>query len=437
MNKKLFYPIIQCALCLALLFQSCREDSEMTFPYANNNTLDFTEANESLESQFKAVWNAMNSNYPIWDYEVEHGLDWDKVYEKYIHLFRELDLEYDKHNPVPDSVVFNLYQDMFTPLHDGHLTMSLKNIHTGKRIWRPITPSLLRLADENRDSLELEYLDDFEPSLKYYIEQGNIEEWDQEDNYIYGKFKDGIVYYRLPDFNLTYAFKNRDVLSTYERIHAIWEKWFNTIQELHQKDSLKGVIIDLRNNDGGTSSDFQYVLGALFEGNVTIDGMQFHQIGYLRKKAGYARLDYSSVRPFYLNTYADKHANIEVPIVVLANKSTASTSEITCIAAKQLKYGYVIGTKTHGGFSPSFGEDDQISFTGNAGSPVLSDEVDKSIAPFYIKIPDAAFLTMDKKIIEGKGIEPDETVQLDWRSHQATGKDNQLEKALDYISTKQ
>ena len=269
--NKLFYPII-CAVCLALFLSSCREDSEMNLPYANNGTLDFTEANASLEGQFKAIWNAMSSNYPIWDYEAEHGLDWDDVYEKYIHLFRELDLKYDNLNPVPDSVVFNLYQDMFTPLHDGHLTMSLKNIHTEKRIWGQITPSLLRPADENRDSLELEYLDDFEPSLKYYIEQGNIEEWDQEDNYIYGKFKDGTVYYRIPDFNLTYAFENRDVLTKYDRIHVIWEKWFNTIQDLHQKESLKGVIIDLRNNYGGTSSDFQYVLGTLFEGNVTIDG---------------------------------------------------------------------------------------------------------------------------------------------------------------------
>ena len=148
-------------------------------------------------------------------------------------------------------------------------------------------------------------------------------------------------------------------------------------------------------------------------------------------------MDYSSVFPFHLETYSDEHAKIEAPIVLLVNKSTVSTSEITCIAAKQLKNGYVIGTKTHGGFSPSVKDDDHISFTGSAGSPVLSDDVDKSIAPFYIKIPDASFLTMDKKIIEGKGIEPDETVQLDWRSHQATGKDNQLDKALDYIRTKQ
>lgn len=436
MNKKLFNPIILCVLCLILVLQSCREDSEMSLTYANNGTLDFTEANSSLEGQFKAIWNAMNYNYPIWDYEAEHGLDWDDVYKKYIHQFRELDLKYDKHNTVPDSVIFNLYQNMFSPLHDGHLTMTLKNIHTGKRIWEQITPSLLRTADEYRDSMEFEYLDDFEPSLKYYIENGDIENWDQEDNYIYGKFKDGIVYYRLPDFNLTYAFKNRDVLSKYERIYVVWEKWFNTIQELHQKDSLKGVIIDLRNNYGGTPSDFQYVLGALFEGNVTIDGKKRHQIGYLRKKTSYARLDYSSVFPFYLETYADEHTKIEAPIVVLANKSTVSTSEITCIAAKQLKNGYVIGTKTHGGYAPSVKEDDQISFTGNAGSPVSSDESDKSIAPFYIKIPDAAFLTMDKKIIEGKGIEPDETIHLDWHTHQATGKDNQLEKSLDYIRTK-
>ena len=176
MNKTLLYPIILCALCLSSFLQSCREDSEMTLPYANNGTLDFTEANASLEGQFKAIWTAMNCNYPIWDYEAEYGLDWDDVYEKYIHLFRELDLKYDTLNPVPDSIVFNLYKDMFTPLHDGHLFMYLDNIHTKKGIFKSIVPSLLRHANENADHAEQEYLDDFEPSLEYYIKHGDIEE---------------------------------------------------------------------------------------------------------------------------------------------------------------------------------------------------------------------------------------------------------------------
>lgn len=438
MYRKFLNIITQVFVCLALVLQACHEDSDMVVPYVNDGVLDFTEANSSFESQFKAIWAGMNSNYPIWDYEEKHGLNWDDVYDKYIESFRELDKVYDVHNPVPDSIVVSLYQEMFEPLHDGHLALILKNIHTQKEISTIISPSYSRLSDEADNMLrqeELAYLEhDFEPSLDYYVENGEIEELSEDlaffsGNHIYGKFKDEIVYYRLPEFNLTEIFEKKEK-SYYKSKYQIWECWFKTIQELHQENSLKGIIIDLRNNSGGSSADFQYVLGALLGGNITEDERKYQQVGFLRQKTGIARLDYSSLIPFWFDIYEDTHVHVEVPIVVLVNDLCLSMSEQTCLAAKQLKNGYVIGTKTGGGFSPIIPYSDRMSFVGSVG------DLELKSAPFYIYIPDAAFFSMDKEIIEGHGIEPDETVCLDWSSHETTGKDNQLDRALEYLRSK-
>ena len=440
MYRKFLNIITQVFVCLTLVLQACREESDIIVPYVNNGVLDFTEANSSLEGQFNAVWAGMNSNYPIWDYEEKFGFNWDDVYDKYVQSFRELDRIYDVHNPVPDSIVVSLYQDMFDPLHDGHLALILKNIHTQKEISTTISPSYSRLSDEADSMLrqeELAYLGhDFEPSLDYYVENGEIEEWHEVpnffngDNYIYGKFKDGIVYYRLPEFNLTERFEEKEVSSYNKMVCQIWECWFKTIQDLHQENSLKGIIIDLRNNSGGSSTDFQYVLGALLDGNTTKGNKKYYQVGFLRQKIGIARLDYSSLVNFYFYIYGDTHVHVEVPIVVLVNDLCFSMSEQTCLVAKQLKNGYVIGTRTGGGFSPIIPYSNRMAFVGSVG------DLELKSAPFYIYIPDAAFFSMDKEIIEGHGIEPNETVCLDWSSHETTGKDNQLDRALEYIRTK-
>lgn len=171
------------------------------------------------------------------------------------------------------------------------------------------------------------------------------------------------------------------------------------------------------------------MLGALLKGD-DVGGEKYQKVGYLRQKSGIARLDYSSIAPFYLGIYKYAHAHVEAPIVVLVNDLSVSMSEVTSLAAKQLENGYVIGTQTHGGFSPATTDDDQMVFVGNVGDPGLKS------APFYIHIPTAAFLSLDKEIIEGHGVEPNETVCLDWYSHETTGKDNQLDRALEYIRTK-
>lgn len=431
--------ILVLLVSFTLMVSSCRDESDDVMSYAYEDALNFIEANSSLKGQFKAIWTAMNCNYPIWDYEEQNGVNWDTVYEKYAPRFEKLDFEYDNLHPVPDSILYEIYNEMFAPIHDGHLSMYLMNIHTGKRISRIISPQVARFVSNQVDSLanllELFYLGSFfKPTMKYYESNNEILELQQEEDYLFARFNDDIVYLRVPAFDLTDAFNGRSTNEKKERICKLWESWFDCVQNLYKDGSLKGIIIDVRNNVGGYSLDYQYVLGSLHYGNGDI-GRMHHIIGYLREKNGIGRHDFSHLQPFALPINEKEHAAIEAPIVILANGLSASMSEMICLSAKQLKNGYVIGTTTIGAFSPSLDSSYAITYAGNVGDPALVSESEKGsyFASFFIDIPTTAFLSLDKRVIDGLGIVPDETVHLDYLVHQVSGKDNQLEKALEYI----
>ena len=301
------------------------------------------------------------------------------------------------------------------------------------------SPQAVRVVHNNVNDdssfLELFYLStSFKPSLKYYESTNELEEIEKEDDFIFAHFKDGVVYFRIPQFNLTQIFYQRSVDDKSMRICELWESWFNCIQRLQTNQSLKGVVIDVRKNPGGSSSDFQYVLGALINGNN--DKGKTHLIGYFREKTGIGRYDYSQLSSFLTPIYNKEHVVVDVPIIVLVNNLSVSMAEMICLSAKQLTNGYTIGTRTFGAFSPS-SNSYAITYAGNVGDPTLaSDKEELSyFAPFYIDIPTYAFLSLDKQVIDGIGIEPDEEIFLDWEEHLTSGKDNQLDRALEYIRT--
>ena len=112
-------------------------------------------------------------------------------------------------------------------------------------------------------------------------------------------------------------------------------------------------------------------------------------------------------------------------------------AEITCLAAKQLKNGYVIGTKTLGAFSPSLDNSYAISYAGNVGDPALAgDDKTSYFAPFFIDIPTSAFLSLDNQVVDGSGIIPNEIIHIDRLSHLLFDEDAQLNRALEYIREK-
>lgn len=246
------------------------------------------------------------------------------------------------------------------------------------------------------------------------------------DNAINVKFallKGNIAYFYFSGFKLTpYITADENASAAYKNVKTVWQTWFTFIQNLHKAGALGGIIIDVRGNGGGMFSDGQYVVGAFLpEGDF--------QFGYSRFKRGTGRYEYSPLMPAYMSTMKDEHEVIDdKPIVLLTNCGSVSMSEMTAQVVKIMKNGTVIGKRTYGGLCGLVGnEEHSLNYAGHIGI--------EGETPIYGYVPSLATFTMDKQQLEGVGITPDIEVALDAQLFSTTGRDTQLDRALQFIRT--
>ena len=246
-------------------------------------------------------------------------------------------------------------------------------------------------------------------------------------------FEGNIAYLRPAAFGLTSHLDPSNITSdtasmyyAYQMaVNRVWHHWFDTIQSLHAAGQLGGVILDVRNNGGGLVSDYQYALGALLPSGGW-SGLT------LRMKNGPGRLDFAPLVPFTFSTYSGEHAVItEEPIVVLANSASGSLAENTTWGVISQPNGYFIGTRTYGALSalntpPEYYSESYSGAFGVSGTTAVYGYLPKFVCLYGD----------DLHIAEGHGFEPDKEVQLDVNLFESTGRDNQLESALDYIHNK-
>ncbi len=399
--------------CSIAFFCSCTENE--LFELSPNAT----ESSLSYENQFKAIWTAIDINYPIWDYERdEYGLDWDRVYNKYLPYFKELDSIYKETNDTTCWIYAQLAYDlMLKNLHDGHINLKIKDIYSNKNglLLSKALTTLNYFVSRLDLSVKWNYYQEKDPTGYYLLDQKIA------SSYRYGHFNNDVIYLYFPNFQFSEIISKPQKSDEDNAIIELWQTWFDKIQEMHKTGDLKGVILDVRSNNGGYTQDYQYFLGALHSGTI--------QTGRYRMKRSIGRFDYSypiinGGRDFTFDSYQKQHTNIDVPIIVIADSLSASMAEHTCLAAKQLPNAYVIGTDTYGAFSPirEKEKDQPFTYWGHIGDPQLN------TASFYIEMPFAAIVTYEGKIIEGKGVEPDKFIMND-----VGGRDKQLEFALDFV----
>jgi len=177
------------------------------------------------------------------------------------------------------------------------------------------------------------------------------------------------------------------------------DKDFKTHLRALQKDGMKGLIIDLRNNPGGLLDVCANIADELMgEGTIVYTETKNKQREYLtsdKKKLG-------------------------LPLTILVNEGSASASEILSGAIQDTKTGILIGTKTFG----------------------------KGIVQRIKKLPDGSgfkltvseYFTPNGKNIHGKGIEPDIIVEIpedvERIGVENIDQDTQLQKALEVIKNK-
>ncbi len=200
-------------------------------------------------------------------------------------------------------------------------------------------------------------------------------------NQIEGEVLEGdIGYIQVPSFD---EYTSKDFKAKFEEL---------------QRKNIKSLIIDLRNNGGGIVTEALGIADLIADkGSVLL---------YTVDKNNNEKTEKSSNNPI-----------INMPIVVLVNGNTASSSEILSGALKDLGKATIIGTKTYGKGVI------QNILTLNDGSG--------------IKITSEEYQTPKRNKINKVGIEPDEVVELPETVKNVLNidksEDTQLQKAIEKL----
>ena len=103
-------------------------------------------------------------------------------------------------------------------------------------------------------------------------------------------------------------------------------------------------------------------------------------------------------------------------------------AEITSLSAKEIDNARLVGKRTWGGLC---GLMDNLVFTFNYSGHIGVD----GETPVYVYLPLLATFTHGGQQLEGVGVTPDIEVDLDVNLLETTGRDTQLDRALQYIRT--
>ncbi len=173
-----------------------------------------------------------------------------------------------------------------------------------------------------------------------------------------------------------------------------WTKEIDNIKLLFDKDTsknIKGIVFDLRNNPGG------YLTGSIFVASEFIK----NGIIVTQETTGGVKQNFNVNRNGKL---------IDIPLVVLVNKGTASAGEIVAGALKERIHAKLVGETTFGKGSVQEAQE----LVGGAG----------------IHITTSKWLLPSGKWINGSGVDPDVKIINDQNK---PDEDLQLEKAIEIL----
>ena len=211
----------------------------------------------------------------------------------------------------------------------------------------------------------------------------------KEFNVTRKKIKENNISYNVLDDNIGYiriwGFENK----TYEQFKDAYDKL--------RAQNISGLIIDLRNNPGG------FVDQALYIANLLVP--ESNALKLVSRKG---------VEKVYKTT---SNTQIDIPLAVVVNQNSASSSEILSSIIKDSKKGVIVGAKTYG--KGIVQTTKKLSFGG------------------ALSITTAKYYTESGVEIHKNGIEPNIKVELDEKDKNEFSlpyeNDLQLQKAVEYV----
>lgn len=389
------------AAILATSLSGCRKDFPTTVDPRQQIISDWSDA-------FQGFWDGMNYNYVFWSVD---PTNWDDVYAKYKPQFAGLKVA----DSTDDAKAIGLFKELSGTLIDHHMGITIKTDNT----LVSFSPAM------NEITKRTYYHDMYNKELLYKVADRN-ETSGRISNLVYEQqypnptsedYVDMLSY--LIDDDVAYMTFNTFAIAGSIHLEPegpIARAYNNFINIINSTPNLKGIIIDVRENGGGSTEDFNYIVTPFLKTRTIF--------GYTRSKNGLGRLDYTPWAPMELDPRKQVfNRSIDIPIVVLVDLHSVSMSEISSLALKQIPNGYVIGERTWGGHGPLGSEfDSHYAGRFDVGANKI------------ISVYTSTWMGVDSKkdCYEGIGIKPDVEVLFDLEAMK-NGVDNQLERALLFI----
>ena len=240
---------------------------------------------------FEALWRIIDEKYCFFDYKAEeYGLDWDEVYHQYKRKIAD---------GMSNAGLFEVLGDMLDELRDGHV--NLYAAHDVARYWDFHEGYAPNFSEE----IQAHYL-----GTDYKIASGLR----------YTILPDNIGYIYVPSFSNSIGEGNLD-----ECLHAL--------------ALCRGLIIDVRNNGGGSLS-YAETLASRFTNKRVLTG-------YICHKTGTGHSDFSEPQPVYLDS--SDRIRWQKSVCVLTNRSSYSATNDFVKIMHILPKVTIVGDHTGGG----------------------------------------------------------------------------------------
>ena len=267
------------------------------------------EITEDPEANFEELWQTFHKRYAFFELR---GVDWKKQYE----TFRPKVIK-----TTTDKELFGIICEMLAPLKDGHVNLKARGNHKGKynpedepHFYRefpsePLVQELFKLTNKN---LRRNGFDEVEDDTKLFRHAKS----------------DKFGYLRILEF---------EGLSK-KKANAALDRIFSGFA------GLDGLIIDIRDNPGGTDA-LVYLIAGRFADKT--------RIGHHRRtKKGPGADDFGPIKTKNLEPLGK--TQFTKPVALLTNDASFSAADVFAMVMKELPHVRIIGDHTNGIFSNMF-----------------------------------------------------------------------------------
>lgn len=263
------------------------------------------------EVNFEDLWQTFNKRYAFFKLR---GVDWQKQYK----IFRP-----KVTRETSDKELFETFCTMLAPLKDGHINLKAKGAAGFKGKFNPEdTPDFYKEFPSDRSVKAL-----FALSEKNLAQKGFGAAKDDTMLFRYAQ-SEKLGYLRVLEF---------EGLSRKKADAAL-----NRIMDAF--DELDGLIVDIRDNPGGTDAMVYQIAGRFVDKE---------RVGHHRRtKTGPGEEEFSEVKTRMLKPLGEKQ--FTKPVVLLTNDTSFSAADVFSMVMKELPHVHVIGDHTNGIFSNMF-----------------------------------------------------------------------------------